>query len=103
MALHEYPSTINWTGGMAEGFNYLNSVTNSWFSNMLLITIYLIFASGFYFARRDMFGGLAVGGFATFVLGLLFWLGGLISGITFTIVVGVAIVSFASLWLGKQD
>ena len=88
---------------MTEGFRYLNLVTNSWFSNMLLISIYLIFASGFYFANKDMFGGLAVGGFATFVLGLLFWIGGLISGITFTVVIGVAIVSFASLWLGRQD
>ena len=100
---YESPSNINFTDGFTEMFRYLNLVTNSWFSNMLLITIYVIFASGFYFARRDMMGGLAVGGFATFVVGLLFWIGGLISGVTFTVVVGVAIVSFASLWIGERQ
>ena len=96
------PSTVNWSSGMGEAFNYLNEVTSSWFSNLLLIAIYIIFATGFYFAKRDMFGAMAVGGFATFVVGLLLFVGGTISGITFSFVIAVAIVGFASLWVGQD-
>ena len=99
---YEYPTSINMTDGPANLFLYLNNVTNSWFSNMLLITIYIIFASGFYYAKRDIFGGLAVGGFATFIIATLFWIANMISTLTFAIVIAVAIVSFGTLWLGTQ-
>jgi hypothetical protein len=99
---YPYPTSINFTSGLSETFAYLNSVTYNWFSNMLLITIYLIFATGFYFTKRDIFGSFAVGGFAIFVVGLLFWVGGVISGVTFAFVVAVSIISFASLWIGKN-
>jgi len=99
---YDSPSSINFTSGMTGAFTYLNSVTNGWFSSMLLISIYLIFATGFYFAKKDIMGAFAVGGFATFVIGLLFWVGGVISGITFAFVVAVAIISFATLWIGRD-
>lgn len=101
MTQYNMPTSINFSEGMGGMFQYLNTVTGSWFSNLLLIAIYIIFATGFYFARRDMFGAFAVGGFATFVIGLLFWVGDIISGVTFAFVVGVAIISFASLWVGE--
>ena len=96
------PTSINFTSGLVGMFQYLNVVTNSWFSNLFLIAIYIIFATGFYFARRDFQGSMAVGGFAIFVIGLLFWIGEMISGITFAIVVAVAIIGFASLWIGRD-
>ena len=99
---YDMPTTINFTDGMDGMFVYLNTVTGNWFSNLLLLAIYIIFATGFYFSRRDMFGSFAVGGFATFVIGLLLWVGGMISGMTFSFVVAVAIVSFASLWVGEN-
>lgn len=103
MPSYNLPSTINMSGGLTELFIYLNEVTYNWFSNMLLISIYLIFAIGFYFARKDMLGGLAVGGFATFIVGLFLFVGGVVSGVTFTIVIAVAILSFATLWLGQGN
>jgi len=102
MPSYDMPNTINMTGGLTEFFVYLNEVTFNWFSNMLLISIYLIFATGFYLARRDMFGAMAIGGFAVFVVGLLLFVGGIISGVTFGMVIAVAILSFASLWLGDS-
>lgn len=102
MTQYEYPTSINFTNGMNELFVYLNLVTNNWFSNFLLISIYIIFSAGFYFSRRDMFGAFAVGGFATFVFGVLLWAGGMISGVTFAFVIAVAIISFATLWLGEN-
>lgn len=99
---HPYPNptSIDFTSGLGGMFQYLNCVTHNWFSNLLLISIYLIFATGFYFARKDFNGALAMGGFATFVIGLLFFVGGVISGITFAFVIAVAIASFGSLWIG---
>ena len=99
---YDMPSTINFTEGFTGGFVYINSITSNWFSNMLLIAIYLIFATGFYFAKKDMMGSLAVGGFAIFVVGLLFWVGGVISGVTFAFVIAVSIISFAMLWIGND-
>jgi len=100
--VHDMPTTINFTSGLGGMFNYLNTVTHSWFSNFLLIAIYILFATGFYFAKRDFQGAMAVGGFALFVTGLLFWVGNIISGVTFAIVVAVAIIGFASLWVGND-
>ena len=100
---YESATSINFTSGLGGMFNYLNSVTHSWFSNLFLIAIYIIFATGFYFARKDFQGAMAVGGFAIFVVGLLFWIGEIISGITFTFVVAVAIIGFASLWTGTNN
>jgi len=102
MTQYSYPTSINFTNGIDGLFVYLNTVTDNWFSNLLLIAVYLIFATGFFFSKRDMFGALAVGGFATFVFGSLLWVGGFISGITFAFVVGVAIISFASLWIDNK-
>ena len=60
MAQYEYPNSINFTGGMDGMFAYINTVTGNWFANLLLIAVYLIFATGFYFAKRDMAGAMAV-------------------------------------------
>ena len=99
---YDMPTTINFTSGLGGMFNYLNEVTSSWFSNLMLIAIYIIFATGFYFAKRDFQGAMAIGGFATFVIGLLFFVGEIISGVTFAFVIGIAIISFASLWIGRD-
>jgi len=101
---YTYPTEVNVTAteGLLNLFKYVNIVTNSWFSNMLLIAIYIIFATGFYFSRKDMGGALAVGGFATFVIATLFYVGEIISGVTFAIVIAISIVSFASLFVGKE-
>lgn len=101
--MYDYPTSVNLTGGFTDLFVYLNTVTGSWFSNMILIAIYLIFASGFYLARRDIAGAMAVAGFVTFVISTLFWIAQIISATTFIIVIAVAIVGFASLWLGPRD
>jgi hypothetical protein len=103
MATYQYPTEIDFSGGITGLFQYLNTVTAGWFSNLLLIAIYIIFASGFYYAKRDFFGGCAVGGFAILVFGVMFWAGGFISWITYAFIVAVAIVSFIGLWFGPHN
>jgi len=86
------PTTINGTKGFGEVLNYINVVTNSWISNMILIAIYVIVLIGFYKAKEDFKGALAVAGYGTFVVALFFWIGGFVSGITFGMCIGVAIL-----------
>ena len=93
------PTSINATRGLGEVLNYVNVVTNSWLSNMLMIGIYVIILLGFYKARDDFKGALAVAGYGTFVVGLLFWIGGFISGIAFVWIISVAILGTVVLMM----
>ena len=102
MGQYEYPTSVDLTGGMDGLYVYLNTVTGNWFANLLLIAVFFLFATGFYFAKRDMFGALAVGGFAILVFGTFLWVGGFISAITFSFVVAVAVIGFASLFIGDK-
>lgn len=86
------PSTINASKGLGEVLNYINLVTDNWVSNLVLIGIYIIVLMGYYKAREDFAGGIAVAGFCTFIVGLLFWLGGFVTGLAFSFTLAIAIV-----------
>jgi len=86
------PTSVNMSKGFGEVLNYINVVTDSWISNMFLIAIYVIVLIGFYKAKDDFKGALAVAGYGTFVVALFFWIGGFVSGITFGMTVAVAIL-----------
>ena len=101
--IYPYPTDVNLTGGLSDLFIYINMVTYNWFSYMILISIYLIFASGFYLARKDFAGAMAVAGFVTFVIATLFWIAGIVNITAFIIVIAIAIIGFASLWIGPRE
>lgn len=86
------PTTINGTKGFGEVLNYINVVTDSWISNMFLLAIYFIVLIGFYKAKEDFKGALAVAGYGTFVIALLFWIGGFVSAWAFGISLAMAIL-----------
>jgi hypothetical protein len=96
------PTTINASRGFGEVLIYINAVTNNWISNLLLIAIYIILLIGFYKARDDFTGALAIAGYGTFVVSLFFWIGGFISGATFGIVIGVAVIGTIVLLMDKN-
>ena len=93
------PASINMTKGFGELLTYTNTITNNWISNMLLIAIYIIVLIGFYKTKEDFTGGLAVAGYGTFVVALLFWIGGFVSGWALSISIGLAIVGTIPLFL----
>lgn len=99
-----YPSpvSINATKGFGEVLNYVNDVTNNWISNLFLMGIWIIILIGFYKAKEDFTGALAVAGYGTFVVSLLFWVGGFISGLTFGIVIAVAVVGTIALLMDNE-
>lgn len=101
--MYDSPSEINMSQGMGEMFGYLSNVTNYWFGNMLLISIYVIILIGSFKAQDNFAGAMAIAGFGTFLIGLLFWLGGMITGWSFAIVIAIAIVGAMILWGSKQN
>ena len=97
------PATLNMSKGFIELLTYTNTVTNSWISNMLLIAIYVIVLVGFYKAKDDFKGAFAVAGYGTFVIALLFWIGGFVSGGAFGISIAMAIIGTTVLLLDKDN
>lgn len=96
------PTTVNATKGFGEYLNYINTVTDSWISNMFLIAIYFIVLIGFYKAKEDFKGALAVAGYVTFVVALLFWIGGFVSAWAFGISLAMAIIGTLVLLLDNN-
>jgi membrane-bound ClpP family serine protease len=90
---------INATKGFGEVLNYTNSVTDNWLSNLFLIGIYVLILIGFYKARNDFTGALAVAGYGTFVIALFFWIGGFISGFALGWVIAIAIIGTILLFV----
>lgn len=86
------PSSINASQGIVEVLDYVNTVSDHWISNMFLLAVYIIFLIGYYKAKDDFKGALGVAGYGVFVVGLLFWIGGFITGWAFGIAIAVAIV-----------
>jgi len=98
---YAYPTEINMTENPSGLFAWLNDVTNYWFSNALLITIWMIVLFGYLAVNKDDFsGGFAVSSYVVFVLSLLGWIAGLVSGLAFAVAIGVSLVSTA--WLLGQ-
>lgn len=101
---HTSPTEINATAGLDSFLPYLSEVTNFWFGRMLMIAIFVIFMMGYLRAIKDDFvGALAVASYVTFVLGLLFWVIGVVSGLDFAIIIGVVIVASVILLAQKKE
>ncbi len=98
------PTTINASAGMDSFLPYISEVTNFWFGRMVMVAIFVIFLFGYLRARDgDFFGALAVASYVTFVIGLLFWVIGLVSGLDFAVIIGITLISSVLLLAQKKD
>jgi len=104
MANYDLPtsSTINASQGFLAILQYVNGATSGWFSRLLLIAIYIIIVMTYYRARGDLVGGFALGGFATFVIGFLFFIGGFVVGIDLAFAFGIMIIGILWILVDKQ-
>lgn len=101
---HPNITDVNLSRGFgSELFYYVNDVTSSWISNMILIAIYIIVAMGVYTYKKDLLEGMSIAGYILIAVGTLFWLGNFISTITWVFVWVVGIVSFGALWFTKKS
>lgn len=96
------PTEINWTKGAGESVNYLNVVTNGIFSSMLIMTVYIIVLWGSYRATKDIVSAFAITGFANVIVGLIMWIGGWLTWITFGILLGLEVLAVAVLLLSNK-
>jgi len=96
------PSAINTTRGFGGVLDYINIVSDGWISNMILLAIWVIILMSYYKAKGDFTGGLAIAGYCTFVLALLFWVGGFASGLALGICIGASIIGTIALLLDNN-
>lgn len=98
MALYTSPTEVNLTDNPSGLFAWLNDVTNFWFSNALLLTIWVMFFMGFLAVNKDDFAGAsATASYITVVLAMIGWLANIVSGMALALAIGVGLVSTA--WL----
>ncbi len=98
------PTTINGSRGIIALLEYINTVTNFWISRMMMVAIFVIFLMGYLRSKNDddFIGALAVGSYASLVIGILFWIIGFVDGVTFGIIIGISIISTAMLMMDKR-
>jgi hypothetical protein len=98
------PASINATAGLNEFLPYLTVVTDWWFGRMIMIAIFSIFFFGYLSTRKDDYiGAMAVSSYVTFVIGLLFWVINLLSGLDFGVIIGCVCIGSVLLLTQKKD
>ena len=98
------PSTVNASKGMDSFLPYLSEVTDFWFGRMLMISVFVIFFMGYLRAKEDDYvGAFAVASYISFVVGLLFWVMGVVTGLDFALILGIAMVSSVVLFMQKKN
>ena len=100
--MYDSPSTMNASQRFVEVLTYVNYATNNWISNMFLLGIWVVILMGYMKAQNDFKGAMAVSGYSTFVVALLFWIGGFVSGWAFSISIAFAIIGTAVLLLDHE-
>jgi len=98
------PTEINATAGLDSFLPWITEVTNFWFGRMIMIAIFVIFLFGYLKMNKDDYiGGLAVTSYVSFVMGLIFWVIGIVSGLDFAIIIGIVLIASVLLLSQKKD
>lgn len=98
MALYKSPTSVNLTDNPSGLFNWLNDVTNYWFSNALIMVIWVMFLMGYLSVNKDDYAGAtSVASYITTVLALIGWIAGIVSGYALSLLLGLSLVTTA--WL----
>jgi len=93
---YKSPTEINWSKGFDGGVSYINEVS-PYVMNFILIGVYIFVLWAFSKKQDDFIGGLAVAGFSIFLVGLIMWIAGWVSWITFSFCLGAVIIGVAAI------
>lgn len=97
------PSEINLTANPSGLFVWINDVTNYWFSNSLLMVIWVIIVMGYLVANKDDYAGAtAVSSYIVTVLATLMWIINLASGWAVSIALGTSLLFTAWLMADRR-
>ena len=98
------PTTINASAGLDSFLPYITEVTNFWFGRMIMIAIFVIFMFGYIKVNKDDYvGAFAVASYVSFVMGLIFWVIGIVSGLDFSVIIGAVLIASVLLLTQKKD
>ena len=102
---YQSPATINATLGLQEFLIYCSQITNYWFGNMIVISVFVISLSYYLYTygTKDFWSGAAVAGYFAFIVALFLWLMDVITGSTMTIVIGGVTMATIALWRNRKD
>jgi len=101
---HTSPTEINASAGFDSFLPWMSEVTNFWFGRMLMIAIFSLFMFGYLKANKDDYvGAFAVASYVSFVLGLIFWVIGIVSGLDFAIIIGAVLIGSILLLAQKKE
>jgi hypothetical protein len=96
--IYTSPTSVNLTDNPSGLFAWLNDVTNYWFSNGILLAIWILILMGYLAVNKDDYAGAtAVASYVVSVLALLLWIIDLASGWSFSIAIGSSLIFTA--WL----
>lgn len=76
---------------------YLNTVTDGWFSIMVVLSLYAISIIGYYKATGEMAASFGVSGFFVFVVALFFWIAGFLPVYAFIISIALAFIGLLAI------
>jgi len=98
------PSTINASRGITEIITYVNDVSNNWFGNMILISVWILFFMGYLISKGDddLIGAMSVSSYVTFVLGTLMFAIGFVDIVAYMVVIGVTMISSIILYANRN-
>lgn len=86
---------INASAGLISLLIYINNATYHWLARLLLVGIYIVVVMAYYKAKGDFIGGIAISGFATFVIGFLLFISGFVTGMDLAFFFGAMILGVA--------
>lgn len=90
------PATIDITSILSPIY-YLNEVTKGWFTNGILLFLFIATIFGYYKATKDLAEAFAVSSFFVVIVALFLWIADALSSITFTFAIGVSILGVFAL------
>lgn len=100
---YENITNYNVTEGYGTLIDYVNNVSDGWFTYLLLISTYFIILFALFRAERDFPESMTVSGFITFLLAAFLWFAGFLDGVTMVIVTSIFIISFIVIWAIKNS
>ena len=98
--LYQSPSEFNFTSSTSI-FTYVNAVTGGVFGWFSLLCIYIIFAFGVSYYKKDITTGVAIAGFITVILAILFRILTLINNVHLGIAIVISVLGLIIFLFGK--
>ena len=100
---YESIKDANLVEGYGNLVNYVNNVSNGWFSYLFLIATYFIILFVLFKNERDFPESMTVAGFITFLIAAMFWFGGFLDGVSMLIVTSIFLISFVIIWAIRKS